>query len=145
MEAGPLTNLISLEWNKLKKGTVIIEAIIYLLSALGVAFLFLLLIDFGFNKSYTATIDFLNLLHRMTFTLFGASLITQVVIHEYKTKTMSIVFSYPIKREKILLAKILFITSCVFLTSLISYIICGSIIYLTDTFISDYCRNTHFC
>jgi ABC-2 type transport system ATP-binding protein len=57
-----LTNLISLEWNKLKKHSIMIEAIIYLFSVLGTSFLFLTLIDFGFNESYESAVHLVNLI-----------------------------------------------------------------------------------
>ena len=46
----------------------------------------------------------------MGFVLFGASLINQVVIEEYKNKTISLSFGYPISRKKWVMAKVLFIS-----------------------------------
>jgi ABC-type transport system involved in multi-copper enzyme maturation permease subunit len=116
------SNLISLEWNKLKKHSIMIEAIIYLFSVLRTSFLFLTLIDFGFNESCESAFHLVNLIHRMAFTLFGASLISQIVIDEYKNKTISIVYSYPIKREKIILAKVLLIFSLLCTATFLLYI-----------------------
>jgi ABC-type transport system involved in multi-copper enzyme maturation permease subunit len=109
-----------------------IEAIIYIFSVLGVSFLFLIWIDFGFNKNYESVINLVNLIQRMAFTLFGASLISQIVIDEYKNKTISIVYSYPIKREKILLAKILLMFSLLGIATFLSYVVVGSAIYVAD-------------
>lgn len=127
-----MTNLILLEWNKLKKKSILLEVIIYILCAIGSTFLFLVVIDFGFTKSYSSSFNFINLVHRMTFTLLGASLICQVVIDEYKNKTISIIYGYPIKKEKIVLAKIMLIISLLLMTTFISYIVTGATVYAAD-------------
>ena len=64
--------------------------------------------------------------------LFGGSLIVQVFIDEYKNKTISLSFGYPISRKKLFMAKVLFISLFVFLTTIISFIFTGLTTYLLD-------------
>ena len=79
----------------------------------------------------TAAIE-LNWFIQMGMILFGASLINQVFIHEYKSKTISLSFGYPISRKKLFTAKVLFISLFIFLSTVISFLFSGLITYMLD-------------
>lgn len=83
-----MVKLMALEWKKLKRKMVISEVVIY---TLVIMFMPMLLVrtlpDFG--QSYEAMTTLMMSI-QMGFILFGASLINQVVIEEYKYKTMSL-------------------------------------------------------
>lgn len=85
--------------------------------------------DFG--QSYATAIE-LNLAIQVGFIMFGASLINQVFIDEYKNKTISLSFRYPISRQKLFTAKILFIATFVFLLAVASYLLTGIVTYVID-------------
>lgn len=60
---------------------------------------------------------------RMVFIIFSGVLISKLIIEEYNNKTMTLMFTYPIERKKILIAKLLIIISFTFLSIVITKIL----------------------
>lgn len=133
MKVKKLFKLMLLEWKKLKQRSVISEVIIYWLILMFFPVFFIKMVMPFFGQSYTAAIE-LNFYIQTGLILFGGSLISQVFIDEYKNKTISLSFGYPISRKRLFMAKVLFISLFVFLTTIISYIITGLTTYLLDQF-----------
>ncbi|MGE7184450.1 ABC transporter permease [Peribacillus sp. NPDC006672] len=126
-----MIKLMELEWRKLKQKTVIGEIIIYWSILMFLPMFFIKMVSGDFGQSYSTIIE-LILSMQMGFVLFGASLINQVVIEEYKNKTISLSYGYPISRKKLVLAKVLFISLVVFLCTLVSFLLAGMATYLLD-------------
>jgi len=126
-----LFNLMILEWKKLKRNQILIEVVIYLLIFMFFPMFFIKAAMPEFGQSYALAIE-LNLHIQMGVILFGGSLISQVFIEEYKNKTISLSFGYPISRKKLFMAKVLFISLSIFLVTLISFILTGLTTYLLD-------------
>ncbi|HEY2491974.1 MAG TPA: ABC transporter permease [Paenibacillus sp.] len=57
---------------------------------------------------------------RVTFVIFASVLFAKLIIDEYKNNTISVLFTYPIQRKKIILAKILLITGVTFIVIVLS-------------------------
>jgi ABC-type transport system involved in multi-copper enzyme maturation permease subunit len=131
MGVGTLFKLMKLEWGKLRQKSIIGEVVIYLLIVMFLPTFFIKMVIADFGQSYAAMIE-LILPIQMGFVLFGASLINQVVIDEYKNKTISLSFGYPISRKKLFMAKVLFISLFVFLVTLVSFLLTGITTYLLD-------------
>ncbi len=126
-----MIKLMRLEWKKLKQKSVIGEMIIYPLIIMFLPVFFIESVSADFGQSYAAIIE-LNSIIQMGFILFGASLINQVFIDEYKNKTISLSFRYPISRQKLFTAKILFIATFVLLLTMASYLLTGIVTYVID-------------
>jgi len=126
-----MIKLMQLEWKKLKQKQVIGEVIIYPLIIIFLPVFFIKFVSADFGQSYAVVID-LNLYIQMGYILFGASLINQVFIDEYKKKTISLSFRYPFSRQKLFAAKILYIATFVFLLTLASYLLTGIVTYIID-------------
>lgn len=126
-----MTKLMRLEWRKLKQKSVISEVVVYLLIIMYLPLFFIEVVSADFGRSYAAVID-LNMAIQMGYILFGASLINQVFIDEFKNKTISLSYGYPISRQKLFAAKILFIATFVFLLTMASYLLTGIVTYLID-------------
>lgn len=126
-----MIKLMRLEWKKLKQKSVIGEMIIYPLIIMFLPVFFIKIVSADFGQSYAAIIE-LNSIVQMGFILFGASLINQVFIDEYKNKTISLSFRYPISRQKLFTAKILFIATFVLLLTMVSYLLTGVTTYVID-------------
>ncbi len=122
---------MQLEWKKLKQKSVISEVIIYTLILMFLPVFFIKAVSTDFGQNYATVIDLISEIQK-GFILFGASLITQVFIDEYKNKTISLSFRYPISRQKLFAAKILFIATFVFLLTMVSYLLTGTVTYLID-------------
>ncbi len=54
------------------------------------------------------------------FIIFAAVLISKWIIEEYKFKTITVLFTYPVSRKKLMIAKLLLIVSLTFVTILLS-------------------------
>ncbi|MGZ9584265.1 ABC transporter permease [Paenibacillus marinisediminis] len=126
-----MTKLIRLEWRKLNQLNVWMELLIYMLILMFLPVFFIKQVIPAFGQSYAAAIE-LNGFIQMGYVLFGGSLINHVFIEDYKNKTISLSFGYPISRQKLFTAKILFIALFVFLATIISFILSGLVTYVVD-------------
>jgi ABC-type transport system involved in multi-copper enzyme maturation permease subunit len=131
MEVKELFKLMELEWRKLKQKTVIGEMIIYVVILMFLPLFFIKMVTIDFGQNYASVIQ-LIVSSQLGFVLFGASLINQVIIEEYKNKTISLSFGYPISRKKLVVAKVLFISLAVFLCTFVSFVLTGLSTYLLD-------------
>ncbi|WP_232782883.1 ABC transporter permease [Bacillus sp. BA3] len=126
-----LVKLMELEWRKLKRKMILSELIIYWGILMFLPMFFIKMVSAEFGQSYSTIIQ-LMISMQLGFVLFGASLINQVVIDEYKNKTISLSFGYPISRKKLVMAKALFISLFVFLCTIVSFLLSGVTTYLLD-------------
>ena len=133
-----MKKLIELEWKKLEQGKVFGELMFYIIIVMFCPVFFLEVVfteipNVGFAQSYADAMP-LMISIQMGYVLFGASLINHVFIEEYKNKTMSLSFGYPISRKKLVMAKVLFIFLSVFFWTLISFVLSGITTYVIDLF-----------
>ncbi|MEF2094163.1 ABC transporter permease [Bacillus sp. CFBP9009] len=126
-----MVKLMELEWRKLRQKMILSELIIYWGILMFLPMFFIKMVSAEFGQSYSTIIQ-LMMSMQLGFVLFGASLINQVVIDEYKNKTISLSFGYPISRKKLVMAKALFISLFVFLCTLVSFLLSGMTTYLLD-------------
>ncbi|GGH36046.1 ABC transporter permease [Paenibacillus segetis] len=131
-----MIKLLELEWRKLERGKVIGEMIIYWLIIMFLPTFFLTVVFADepmntFSQSYSNALG-LMIPIQMGFLLFGASLINHVFIEEYKNKTITLSFGYPISRKKLVMVKAMFIAIVVFFCSLVSFVLSGIATYVLD-------------
>lgn len=85
---------------------------------------FLWMVTFTEGKDTFQTIDetflVIGTFVRAVFIIFGAVLISKLIISEFKNKTILVMFTYPINRKKLLAAKLLIAAGLTFITILIS-------------------------
>ena len=72
---------------------------------------------------------------RATFSIFAAGLISRLIIGEYKSKTINIMFSYPINRKKIMVSKLAIVVIFAFTTMILSNIFLVFSIYFLNIFV----------
>lgn len=131
--------LIKLEFKKFKfmgniKGITIANLIILA---------FLLIFIFGtkannvmiFN-TWDDTFLFTSMFVRITFSIYAGVLISRLIIGEYKNKTINILFTYPINRKKVMIAKICIVATFAFVSMIISNIFISSMLYILNIFIN---------
>ncbi|MED5015899.1 ABC transporter permease [Paenibacillus chibensis] len=116
-----MLRLIQLEMKKQKLGWYVRGACI----AIIIVSIFLCILpimkDTG-EKVFTGYEDALSvvgLLVRAVFTVFASVLLSKLIIDEYKNKTINVMFTYPIERKKLLMAKMLLILSLTLATIII--------------------------
>ncbi|MED1738629.1 ABC transporter permease [Bacillus swezeyi] len=129
-------NLIRIEMKKLKLGWYVRGAIFANLIILG----FLWMVTYTEGADTFQTIDETFLLIgtfvRAVFIIFGAVLISKLVISEFKNKTILVMFTYPINRKKLLAAKLLIAGGLTFFTILISNACVAAAFFLLNSIYS---------
>jgi len=73
---------------------------------------------------------------RATFSIFAAGLLSRIIIGEYKSKTISILFLYPINRKKIMVAKLAIIVIFTFAAMVLSSIFLNFSLYILNIFVN---------
>ncbi len=122
---------MKLEWRKLKRLNIVGEYAVYVAVMLFLPMLFARSVNADFGQDY-ATITGLIVSMHLSYVLFGASLINQVVIDEFRNRTISLSYGYPIPRRRLFLAKALLISLLVFAGTLLSFVLVGVSTLLLD-------------
>lgn len=130
--------LMKLELKKLKMGWYVKGAIIANILILSSLFII------GYIEKIEGNIIFLNYEEvfiiigafvRATFIIFAAVLIAKLVIEEFKNKTITVLFTYPISRKKLIGVKLFIVGFVTFMTIIISNLfVLGSFIALNSYF-----------
>lgn len=79
----------------------------------------------------------LNAFVRSTFLIYSSVILVNLVVDEYKNKSIDIMFTYPISRKKIMTAKLLIVMIFTFLTIMLSTLFLGGLFYAVDTIMFD--------
>ena len=94
----------------------------------------------GLNNHNTSFTSFLNnfLLIEATvkaiFIIFSSVLISRLIIEEYKTNTISVLFMYPINRKKLIITKMIIVALFTFIGIIISNIFIDFVLYIANYF-----------
>jgi ABC-type transport system involved in multi-copper enzyme maturation permease subunit len=128
--------LISLEIKKFKlfhywKGVVFAN-----LGFIGLLFLICFLEKNDGNvpfESYDMAFTIIGTIVRATFIIFASVVIVKLIIGEYKTKSIEVMFTYPINRKKIMIAKLSIVMLFTFSTVLLSSLFIGGLFYFADS------------
>ncbi|EMY5507322.1 ABC transporter permease [Bacillus sp. FSL L8-0642] len=119
-------NIIQLEIRKNKINTFILASVISSIGLLAFIY-FIAFVAQQTNEvqfqNYTNIYKFTTLMGMIVFSCISSVMYTRFIIEEYKGKQMTLLFSYPINRKKVLFAKLLIVL--VFTT--VSMIICTAI------------------
>jgi len=85
-------------------------------------------------NSYGTMLGVIDTFVRMTFIVFASVLISRLVIDEFRSKSITVLFMYPINRKKLIAAKLLLIVIFTFLCIILSDIIVTAIYYGISSF-----------
>lgn len=134
--------LIRLEWKKNNTGKYIRNAII--MSALICLFIFALCYlgiandpDTGIPDAApgkSAVSSSIELFTSMAFLIFTSVMLATYIVSAYKNKTMNLMFSYPIKRKKILISQILAVWIFNFTALMLTKLLIYGVIFLGSQF-----------
>lgn len=137
--------LIKLEWKKNKISKYIRNAII--LSTILGLFLFAQCFlgiakdpDTGAPDAAPGTNNISSQVEMLTsasFLVFTGVMLASFIIGAYKNKTINLMFSYPIKRQKILLSKMLAVWIFTFLALVITKVLIYGVLYVTSGFLKS--------
>lgn len=73
-----------------------------------------------------------EMIFAFVFVIFFSVLNSQIIISEYNNKTILLLFTYPVDRKKVILAKLILITLFEALSMLLGYLVCGIFIVTMD-------------
>lgn len=139
-----MSNLMRLEMKKFKLGSYIKSAIItnFIVAAVLVAALFISKAEGELAfQNYPEALSAIDSMVRGTFIIFASTLISKLIISEFKNKTITTLFLYPINRKKLIAAKLAIVivfTFCaiiisnVFITAVFSFV-SNSFNFIPDT------------
>ncbi|MBA4538557.1 ABC transporter permease [Bacillus aquiflavi] len=126
-------NLIKLELTKFKIKGNIVASFICTLCILGFTWLLFFLVGAegtATANDYKVILQIVNQFINGVFVLFAGVLISKFIIEEYKNKTIFLLFTYPVNRIQILLAKVIIIIVFTFLSIVLSSFLIYSFYYL---------------
>lgn len=83
----------------------------------------------AYFTNYEMMFMMINTMVRGTFIVFSGVLIAKLIIDEYKNNTMHLLFVYPVKRHKFILAKLIIVSSFTFLAIVLSNFIVSAAFY----------------
>lgn len=83
---------------------------------------------------YDSIIKFIETLTALTFTIFSSVILSRLVIGEYKNKTITLMFMYPINRKKLIFSKLLIVFLFTYLSILIADVLMGSVFILMNSY-----------
>jgi ABC-type transport system involved in multi-copper enzyme maturation permease subunit len=137
MGAESVRKLISLEIKKYKLFSYLKGVAIANIAIMGM----LVLVYFGEKsegitayENYEMAFAVISSIIRPVFIIFAAVLISRIIIDEYRSNSISLMFTYPINRKKIIIAKLAIVASFTFLTIVLSNLLIGSVFYLVDSY-----------
>jgi len=97
--------------------------------------LFMILMSFGpkfdgdlIIENYEMMFMMMSTFIRAVFMVYAGVLIANLIVSEFKDKSITLLFLYPVPRKKLLAAKLLIVVILTYLAMLLSYIIVGSIL-----------------
>jgi len=89
--------------------------------------------DYAF-KTFPLSFMLIDTFSRATFIIFAGALLSKLVISEYKNKMMNVMFTYPIKRHKIIAAKLIIVFLFTFFMIMFTNLLMGAILLTTNQF-----------
>ncbi|WP_334077677.1 ABC transporter permease [Paenibacillus sanfengchensis] len=129
-----MLNLIKLELRKFKIAGNILGG--FIASFLIMAFVIAVNYD-AHEKAFASYKDVLGIIDAttsITFIVFASVLLSKFIIDEYKTRSITVLFMYPLQRKKLLTAKLIIVVLFTFLFGIIGRVIVFSGFYIYNSF-----------
>ena len=116
-------NLIKMEFKKIEINKIFRTFTIINIAILGIIWLINLDIAEGEFNNYTELFSIIEILIGATFVVYASVLLSKLIIDEFRQKTITILFMYPIDRKKLLLSKLIIVSALTFCFVIISDIL----------------------
>ncbi|WP_157949912.1 ABC transporter permease [Vallitalea okinawensis] len=129
-----MINLMKLELRKIKLGSYIRGAIIATLVSFGLIYLIAYIEGDPIISNYEGLWNIIGSLSNATFMIFAGVLIGKIIIEEFQSKTIQVLFGYPIDRRRLMLAKISIVLLFTFISLIVSSIFLVLAFYILDIF-----------
>ncbi|AWE07321.1 hypothetical protein DCE79_08000 [Lysinibacillus sp. 2017] len=138
MGVGQLLKLIHLEIKKHKLFNYWLGVLIANISIIALMSMIFIIEKIELNmpfEDFNMMMSMSDTLIRATFLIFSSIIMVKIIIEEYKSNLMSIMFTYPISRKKILLSKLTIVVIFTFTTIMFSSLLMGVGVYLLNPMI----------
>ena len=86
------------------------------------------------KSSYETAFSTVGLIFCFYYIVLFSVLVSAYIVNEYNHKTILVMFSYPVDRRKLMIAKLLLITLLVMFSMIIGYLCCGTFIVIADRY-----------
>lgn len=128
--------LMKLEMERLKRSNLLITALIINIVCFSLIFLMVFLIKLDPTEKIPETLRYfpeiikiIESLVGLVFIIYASVILSNIYVKEFRDKTISILFMYPVKRTKILWSKVIIVSVYTFLMVLVSSIVIALGIY----------------
>lgn len=135
MGVGQLLKLIHLEIKKHKLFNYWLGVLIANISIIALMTMIFIIEKMDLNvpfEDFDMLMSMSDTVIRATFLIFSSVIMVKIVIDEYKNNLISIMFTYPISRKKILLSKLLIVVIFTFTTVMFSSLLMSISVYLLN-------------
>ena len=85
---------------------------------------------------YETAVSLIDSIVRNVFVIFAAVILAEFVIGEYKNKTITVLFSYPISRKKLIASKLIIVTVFIFMAIIFAAIFANICFYFFNEYAS---------
>jgi len=139
MGVASLLKLMKLEMRKFNIGAYVLAALIANVVMLGIICLISLNTEFkevSLFTDYDAAFLIIDTFVRFTYIVFASVLISRLVIDEYRNKSITVLFMYPINRKKLIAAKLLIVVLFTLVAYIVANLFVGIGFYIVNLFAS---------
>ncbi|MFF2178355.1 ABC transporter permease [Lysinibacillus sp. NPDC058147] len=128
-----MLKLVRLEWKKNSMSSYFKGLIICIIGIFAaVALMAVGSADEKMFQDYTDFMSLTNILIRIVFIIFSSVILSRLVIDEYKNKTVQLLFTYPLKRKKMILAKLSLVFGFCFFSIIIATLMMNIAVYFLN-------------
>ncbi|WMT40876.1 ABC transporter permease [Paenibacillus sp. D2_2] len=132
-----MLKLMKLEMRKFRIGTYVRAALIANVVILGFVCMMSLIADFkDLFPSYDTAYSTIDTFARATYIVFASVLISRLIIDEFRNKSITVLFMYPINRKKLIAAKLLVIVLFTLVADIVTNLFVGIGFYVLNLFAS---------
>lgn len=132
-------HLIKLEIKKYKLYRYVLPAVICIIGVIAfltMSFITTLVDSRQAMDTYENTLRMIQVIMTQIFIIFSAVLTTKIIMDEYKNRTILNMFTYPINRKEIIIAKLLVIVLFTMIAILIGDLVCTAYVMILDSFVN---------
>lgn len=129
-----MTHLMKLELKKVGLKKYVLFSIAGII--ISIFFVFVGLNDNSAGKySYETAFTMVGLMFCFYYITLFSLLVVSYIVNEYSSKTILVMFSYPVDRKKLIMAKLLLIVLLIMASMIIGYVCCGMFIIIADEYL----------
>ncbi len=86
-------------------------------------------------NTYTEAFSIIGTLVNIAYIVLGATLISRLIISEFRNKTIYLMFTYPVSRRKIIAAKLIIVAAWIFIGSMVSGGLIGGLMLISEMYV----------